>query len=382
MPQIYISPHNKIGYLFLSLTILIFIGLIFGLLGTSYGAEIIIIPQPEEIDINFEVQIKEESSIEESRVLTGRVLESIQEGQEKTNPQATVSMESYAEGEIVLTNNTWSPINFVASTRFASPQGLIFRAINRIRIPSRGETTVPVRADKMGQDHEIGPAQFTIPNLKDPFLKKNIIAESKKPMTGGLERTGIVMQADIDKVKKELKEKLYQRGVGEIEKELPEANLKIVVQSTVLEEKSDAQAGDEKAEFTVLEKIKIGAVAFEEDILLGIALDGLEEKIPQGKELAAYEPNGLSYRLKEYDIEQHQALLHVQLRGYMVINSDNQILEKARFRELSPQEIENYFKDFKEIEQVQVKLRPPLILKKTPNSVDKIKIKVVRKNKF
>lgn len=382
MPQIYISPHNKIGYLFLFLTILAFIGLVLGLLSTSYGVEITIIPLLEDVDVNFDVLVKKNPSPEQIQVLAGQILQNIQEGQEKGNPQATVSMQDYAEGKIILTNNTWSPINFVASTRFASPEGLIFRAINRIRIPSKGETTVAVRADKMGQEYEIGPTQFIVPNLKDSFLKKNITSESKEPMTGGLKKTGIIMQSDIDQAKKDLKEKLYQRGVGEIEKELPESNLKIVIQSSVLEESSDAQAGEEKTEFIVLEKIKIVAVAFEQENLLNLAIEALKKAIPKGKELAAYEPNGLSYRLKEHNIEQTQALLEVQFRGYMNINSDNQILDKTRFRDLTSQEVENYLNDFKEIKQARVRLWPPLVLKKVPYSIDKIKIKIIKKDKF
>ncbi len=383
MPQIYISPHNKIAYLFLFLTALVFAGLIVGTLSGVYGAQIIVTPVSEEVDINFEVKIdkiqENLTDSEGSLVLVGQVFENIQEGQEEAVPQATVSMEDYAEGKITLINNTWSPINFVASTRFASPEGLIFRAVEHIRIAAKGETIILVRADKMGEDYEIEPTQFTIPNLRDPNLKSNIIAESKEKMSGGIKKAGIVMQADIDQVKKALKDKLYQNALQEIEEELSDADLKIVVHSEIIDEEIDAQAGDEKAEFTVFEKIKIGAVAFEEKKLLEVALNTLRKAIPPGKELAAYEPDGLSYRLIEYDSEQDKATLEVQFRGYMVINKESDILDKTLFRGLSSEEIKNYLKDFKEIKEVHVKFWPPFILKKVPEKINKIKIKINRK---
>jgi len=383
MPQLYISPQNKIVYIFLFLTILVFAGLIIGTLSGAYGAQIIITPVSEEVDVNFEAKIdKTQENLtdsEESLILIGRVFENIQEGLEKAVPQATVSMEDYAEGEITLINNTWSPINFVASTRFASPEGLIFRAVERIRIASKGETTILVRADKMGEAYEIGPSQFTIPNLRDPNLKSNIIAESKEKMNGGIKKAGIVMQADIDQVKKALKDKLYQAGLQEIEEELSNADLKIVVHSQVIDEEINAQAGDEKTEFTVFEKIKIGAVAFDQEKLLDVALSALRQAIPSGKELAAYEPDGLSYRLIEYDSQQNKAVLEVQFRGYMVINEESDILDKTLFRGLGSEEIENYLKDFEEIKQVQIKFWPPFVLKKVPETINKIKIKIDRK---
>lgn len=380
MPQVYISPHNKIGYLFLSLTVLFFISLIFGIFGSSYGAQIIITPEMEEIDVDSLIQIREknENPADDALVLVGQIFETIQEGQEKNYPQSSVSVQDYAEGEIVLKNNNQSSLNFISSTRFSSPEGLIFRAVNRISVPPKGEVSVLVRAEKMGPEYDIGPTQFTIPNLKDSDLKNNIVAESKKPMSGGLKKTGIIMQSDIDKTKNELGEKLYQKGIAEIEKGLTESNLKIVVRSETVKEEVDAKAGEEKTEFTVSKKLKIGAAAFKEKNLLDLAVNALKIKIPQGKELSAYEPNGLTYRLTEYDLANKQATLEIRFRGYMIINDQHASLKKTRFRGLTREEVKNYLKDVKEIKGVEVKFWPPLIFKTIPQSTDKIKIKIAR----
>lgn len=360
----------------MGLTVLIFAGIMFGLFNASYGAKIIIIPEPEEIDINFNIQIKQEAAADQNNILSGHILETIQEAQQINTAQATVSMEDYAEGEIILTNNTWQNINFVASTRFASPEGLIFRAINKIRIPSKGQAGVLVRADQMGQAYDIEPTEFSIPNLRDPYLKNNIESISEKPMTGGLKKTGIVMQSDIDKAQKELQEKLYAKGISELEKQLPESDLKIVIKSEVIEQSSDANAGDEKAEFNTLVKLKIGAVGFNEKKLLDLAVATLKQQTPEGKNLSAFEPNSLSYRLLDYNLAETQANLEVQFRGYMTINANHQILEKIHFRDLSLNEVKNYLAGFKEIRESQIRLWPPLILKKTPQNIDKIEISI------
>jgi len=386
MPKIYISPHQKIGYLFLTLTVLIIIGIIFGFFSLLYGAEIIITPQAQEVDTNLVIQIKENSSDKEetdndTKILSGKFAEIVENGEFNFSPQGSVSMEDYAEGTITLSNDTWNAVVFVPSTRFASPNGLIFRAINRIRIPAKGETDVLVRADKIGSGYDVDPCLFTIPNLRNANLKENISAQSKEAMTGGLKKTGIVMQTDIDKAQKEVQEKLYTQALEKIKQELAlPIDSKISLKSDILEEKTDAQAGDERGEFTVSTKIKIQAVSFGEKKLLNLAIESLTEKITTGKQLAGYEPDSLSYRLIEYNLEEKTANMETQLRGYMILTLENEILNKELFSGLDEKKIHEYFNQFSEIQEVKIKLWPSWLLKKVPEESDKIKIKIKYEN--
>lgn len=377
MTNIFISPHNKIAYIFLILTIILGVGIIIGGVTTSYGAEIIITPEPEDVDVNFQAFIIDgntSSADPEAQTLSGALDETIQEAEETYNAKATVEMEDYAEGEIILTNDTFSPINFVPSTRFASPDGLIYRAINRIHIPAKGTITVNVRADKMGAAYNIESTTFTIPGLTSPSLIENISAHSEKPITGGLKKTGIIMQTDIDKAEKELYDKLYAKAVNEIEQSLPSANLTIVIVADELEKQTNVNAGEEKTEFNTLLKLKINAAAFSEKELLDLAVDKLKQKIPENKLLAAYDTNSLSYRLLSYDGKAGHAILDVQFRGYMVVDKNHEIFKKAQLKNLSKKQAANYLENFKEIKQADINLWPPLILKKTPNDINKIYI--------
>ncbi len=385
MPKIYISPHQNIGYLFLALTILIIIGIIFGFFSLLYGAEIIITPQIQEIDTNFTIQIKENSnsgeSVTDTKILTGKFIEIVEEEESNFSPQGSLSMEDYAEGTMTLSNNTWNAITFVSSTRFASPEGLIFRAVDRIRIPARGETEISVRADKMGMEYDIEPCLFTIPNLRSASLKENISAESKESMTGGLKKTGIIMQTDLDQAQKEIQEILYEKSLVKIKEELtPGPNSKISLKSDILEEKVNAKAGDEKGEFTASTKIKMQAVSFNEEELLNLAIESLTKEITMGKQLAGYEPDSLSYRLTEYNIEEKTATLETQLRGYMILTLKNEILNKELFSGMNQEKIYEYFDQFSEIQEVKIKLWPSWLLKRVPEESNKIKIKIKYEN--
>lgn len=381
MPNIFISPQNKIAYVFLALTILLGTSIILGLFTINYGAKIVIIPEPIEIDVNFRIVItqNQENISEGSQVLVGNVLETIQNAQHSYTAEAVVSMEDYAEGELILSNNTFSPINFVASTRFASPDGLIFRAINKMRIPAKGTTVANIRADQMGPAYNIEPTTFTIPGLKSPALIENITAVSEKAMTGGLKKTGIVMQADIDKAEKNLYDSLYAQGIDEIEQRLYETNsaqtgLKIILKTEVIEKQTNTMVGAEETEFTSLLTLKIGAVAFRENDLLLSATSQLKKEIPEHFVLAAYDSSSLSYRLLNYDPDKGKAEFETQLRGYMILTNNHEILTKTHLRDLSVSEAETILKNFKEIKSADVNLWPPFILKRIPNDINKIEI--------
>jgi hypothetical protein len=114
-----------------------------------------------------------------------------------------------ASGTIVVYNEYSSQVQrLVKNTRFATPDGKIYRIMNSIEVPGvtvTGGQTVPgsievvVYADEGGASYNIGLTDFTIPGLKgDPRYSK-FYARSKTPMTGGF--TGVMKTVDDDAFK-------------------------------------------------------------------------------------------------------------------------------------------------------------------------------------
>lgn len=390
MAQIYISPQKRLALSFSFFTVLTVIGIILGIVMTSYGTEVIITPRPQDIDVNFTLTVKtpnlnndtdnntnnqDNNTKLNENTLKGYLFENTQSGEEIDEPKAIVSMEGYAEGEVILTNQTWSPVNFVAATRFESPSGLIFRAVNKMHVPAKDKTTVHVRADKPGSEYQIDPTNFTIPALTSPSLKNNILVESLEPMIGGIQKTGIIMQSDIDQSFIDLEEKLSQKGIQEIKEELAEKDLKIILQKDILEKETDGEADQEKAEFTSKMKIKITAIAIKESELLDQAIDYLKKQAPKGFEITAYEKQSLSARIKSANIDQKTGEVEVQFRGQMIVTQENEILNPSTLTGKRASEIVGYFDNFKEVQGIKVRFWPPFVNKSSENA-DKIKIKI------
>ncbi len=99
-----------------------------------------------------------------------------------------------ATGKIVVYNENAQSQKLVATTRFETPEGLIYRLVNAVTVPSSttkdgkvvaGNIEVSVEADKAGQNYNIGLKDFTLPGLKGDSKFKTIYARSKTEMVGG-----------------------------------------------------------------------------------------------------------------------------------------------------------------------------------------------------
>ncbi|HUO50767.1 MAG TPA: hypothetical protein VMU25_04365 [Candidatus Paceibacterota bacterium] len=105
----------------------------------------------------------------------------------------TQHVETKASGSITVYNDySTSPVKLIKNTRFATPNGLIFRTPDDIVVPGKvgttpGHVTVTVVADQAGQQYDIGPTpRFTVPGLQNvPAMYSNIYAQSNASTTGG-----------------------------------------------------------------------------------------------------------------------------------------------------------------------------------------------------
>ena len=112
-----------------------------------------------------------------------------------------------ASGTMTVKNCTSNPQTLVAGTRFAAPDGKIFRSNNDVVIPPAtfpvgtcvpSSNTVGVTADQNGDSYNEGPADYTIPALGNPA-----VTARGGQMSGGTSKVvKVVQQSDIDAAQK------------------------------------------------------------------------------------------------------------------------------------------------------------------------------------
>ena len=138
----------------------------------------------------------------------------------------TEKVERKATGTITIFNNYSSkPQKLVASTRFTTKEGLVYRIGSDVTIPGAarvgsdvkpGSIDVTVLADQSGAQYNISIVDFSIPGFSGSPRYEKIYARSKTEMTGGFK--GEMRTADtakLDAARKQLKETILTRAVDE-----------------------------------------------------------------------------------------------------------------------------------------------------------------------
>ncbi len=137
--------------------------------------------------------------------------------------------ESKASGKIRIINNFSSDSQtLVATTRFTSSKGKVYRIANTINVPGirdgkPGTIEVTVYADQAGSDYNEGLTNFTIPGFAGSPKFDKITAQSITPMTGGIIGNIKVVDSVAEaEARKQLKDQLETVLVDEVTKNLPD----------------------------------------------------------------------------------------------------------------------------------------------------------------
>ncbi len=108
--------------------------------------------------------------------------------------ESTLTANDSAQGTITISNAQKTPQTLINNTRFATPDGLIFRIHAPVTIPAAttngpGTATVSVYADQPGANYNVGPTSFTVPGLQGGSSYTLVTAKSLSGMTGGFSGT-------------------------------------------------------------------------------------------------------------------------------------------------------------------------------------------------
>ena len=106
----------------------------------------------------------------------------------------TKTVNTKASGKLTIYNTQAKSQRLVASTRFASPAGLIYRISGAVTVPAGtatkpGSVSATVTADQTGATYNIGPTSFTVPGLAGTAIADKVYARSTDAMTGGASGT-------------------------------------------------------------------------------------------------------------------------------------------------------------------------------------------------
>ena len=205
---------------------------------TTGSAQVLI--KPAVTDLNFKITATASESVASVDTaglkLSGQTFVIQKSVSQTFNATGSKDVAQKARGSITLYNKTSAAQPLIATTRFQSSDGHIFRSLLTVTVPAAkntstpGTTEVQVIADKIGSDYNVPAGDFTIPAFKEQgntAKYQNITGASKSAMRGGTSGKATVVTADDFEKAKDLLTVQLRQLIND-ETKVQTAGLKII----------------------------------------------------------------------------------------------------------------------------------------------------------
>ena len=199
------------------LVIVLLAGGTFGALMFFGGATVDVTLKTESIPVDFTIASTADSDA--SGTLPYKVVPVQKEGtKEVAATGAATKVEKKATGTIIVYNNYSSASQqLIATTRFETPEGLIYRLDRGITVPGNGSVEAAVTADQPGEKYNADKKDFTIVGFKGSPKYDKFYARSKTALAGGFVGTmPKIADADLKTANEELQQSLMAEAMSEI----------------------------------------------------------------------------------------------------------------------------------------------------------------------
>ncbi len=297
---------------------------------TLSKADIDIWPLARNLTLEENITIKEDvTQIFEEEITLSKLFQS----------SGRVLKEERAEGIIKVYNEySTSPQTLVASTRFVSSEGRVFRTPDRVVIPGgryeqgkfvSGEIDIRVVADEPGPQHNIGPTTFSIPGFAGTTRYTKFYAKSFQVMSGGLqEEVAKILEEDLigaeNVLIKEAEEKCREKLSLTFSREDISSKFYYFpdeIESQLVEKFSLSLAGEEKEEFTFQTKVKCKTISLEKEYLENYIKSLFNAEISENEKILE-ESLEINYLSREIDLEKKEInfFLEVSAKIYSQID--------------------------------------------------------------
>lgn len=255
----------------MSLALIVFVAIIYISVGS---ARIEIKPQKKPLDLKLTISASDRySSIDTAfNRIPGQLFIINKTVAQEFQATGQRDVAQKARGKITIYNELNSPQQLIATTRFVSANGLLFRTLNNVTVPAAktqpGSIDVEVIADKASPDYNIDPGKFTIPAFKekgDTVKYQKIYGQSSEKFRGGTNgKSKVITESDFMGAKEALTERLKNEIKSQLQSEV--AGLKVITNDavTVGNITSSAQIDDGVDSFTMSIPGALKTIGFKE----------------------------------------------------------------------------------------------------------------------
>lgn len=290
-----------------------------------------------------------------------------------------------AKGTIVVSNTYGStPQTLIATTRFESTAGLIFRTLRTVNVPGTtvkngeiipGTISVEVIADKAGAEYNIDAATFKIPAFKekgDMARYDKFSASSSAPMVGGaVGLAKVVTDADFAQAKRGTTEELDKKLRDILTKESSGLRTVSSASFSIDSLESTAQPDQAADRFTITAKGSLKTMGFRDSDLEMLVTEYAKKNYD-----VVVIPDQIKVDLNNPKFNDGRGVLEVTISivgpGYMQIDT-KEIAENLGGK--PEPDIRAYLQKVSGVDSAKVILSP-FWIRKVPESPDRIRIEL------
>jgi hypothetical protein len=350
---------------------------------TLGSARVVIHPRKQKMD--FQIKIAASSTITNVNFELNQIPgQRFREQKEESGTfQATGQKDvvQKATGKITIFNKGFTAQRLVATTRFKSSNGLIFRIPQTITVPpavKTGSEIIPgsiesvVYADRPGAEYNIAPTQFTIPGLEGTPKFNDFYAVSKEPMTGGIIGPAkVITEEDFAKAQEVLTTKLKEEIYRSLKDQAGELKILDTLGIKLEAPVTSAKVGIAAGSFQMSMKGSADIIAFRESDVIELVKNFVSQK------------NNLELLAKDLDIKYANPLpnddntalsFDVQVSGWAAAKIDKDAIQKD-IAGMGGDAIRSYIQGIKEIESARIILSP-FWVRSVPKDLKKIKVDI------
>ncbi len=361
--------YRRIGFAFISSTVIMLCVVMYMALSK---ATIIVAPKEETVSADLLVAAKEKDL--RGGDILGKV-GMVTVSREASFPSSGAGEESPAKavGTVTIYNSAGKSQTLVATTRFLSKSGILFRLKKTVTVPAGGQIKGEIIADKEGKSGEVGPTTFTIPGLA-ASLQTQIYGKSTEVTTGGITRMGIVTEKDINGAVENMRSSLLSEASAQLKTTLNSDGkfAGVVFTDSIKTKTVGVQPGEKVSEFKVKIELDVIGAAYS-SALQDQAAQTLAGMISSDRKLVSSNILDAVPVIEKYDLTDGSANLKVGLEGKTIISADSPVFDREKMAGFSGDEVKSYLEKYAGIKNVEVKFFP-FWLDRVPKLRDHIKV--------
>lgn len=368
-----VRNHNSVYVKIVTFFLLLTVAAIFVILHFALSkATIKIYSNIENLEKKVLVEMRSENDPNVSAdAILGKIVKTEFELSATASSSYEVVPSDKAGGYVVIYNNYSKDQPLVKTTRLLTPDNKLYRIQEDVNVLAGESVEVWAEADQTGEEFTIDAVEkMTIPGLWEG-LQDTIYAAAPNGMKPQGIPTYVVTDEDIKILDQQMeevaKEKVLEELNDSLSNNLQLSENKLFIDFSNIE---TTPIGTNSEEVFSKKNIEAKALLFSDDDLKFKAQEKFIKELGGEQSLVEFNEDSFEYEVVEFDLEDSQAILEVNLMATVNTKAENLDIQKEDLAGLDEQGVKDYLRKLN-VDKVEVEFFP-FWIKTVPNIKDHI----------